>query len=92
MTDNKPRVNLCIACSGDSRRLLCGTVDCLYLCTRKPPGAYCLGGELVQSDVRVIDMIAPVLEEVEGPDGMHVDDVSAPLPYTIVLCEPCWFQ
>ena len=46
----------------------------------------------MQSDVLVIDMIAPVLEEVEGPDGMHVDDVSAPLPYTIVLCEPCWFQ
>jgi hypothetical protein len=48
--------------------------------------------ELVKNDARMIDMIAPVLAEVEGPDGIDVDDVSAPLPCTIVLCEPCWFQ
>ena len=47
--------------------------------------------ELVKNDARLIDLIAPVLAEVEGPDGIHVDDVSAPLPCTIVLCEP-WFQ
>jgi hypothetical protein len=48
--------------------------------------------ELVKNDARLIDLIAPVLAEVEGPDGIRVDDVSAPLPCTIVLCEPCWFQ
>jgi hypothetical protein len=47
--------------------------------------------ELVKNDARLIDLIAPVLAEVEGPDGIHVDDVSAPLPCTIVLCEP-WFR
>jgi hypothetical protein len=47
--------------------------------------------ELVKNDARLIDLIAPVLAEVEGPDGIHVDDVSAPLPCTIVLFAP-WFQ
>jgi hypothetical protein len=47
---------------------------------------------LVKNEARLIDLIAPVLTEVEGPDGIRVGDVSAPLPCTIVLCEPCWFQ
>ena len=46
---------------------------------------------LVKNEARLIDLIAPVLAEVEGPDGIHVDDVSAPLPCTIVLFAP-WFQ
>jgi hypothetical protein len=47
--------------------------------------------ELVKNDARLIDLIAPVLAEVEGPDGIHIDDVRAPLPCTIVLIAP-WFQ
>ena len=46
---------------------------------------------LVKNEARLIDLIAPVLAEVEGPDGIRVGDVSAPLPCTIVLCEP-WFR
>jgi hypothetical protein len=39
---------------------------------------------LEKRDARLIDLLAPVLAEVKGPHGIRLDDVSAPLPCTIV--------